>query len=150
VSQQHASQQHVSQEQASQKRMLPRVIGARPSGLLAAVPLIGVYSVNSSVIDISIKVVSGGVGYLLRKLGYEMAPLLLAFIPGDRLESSFRLALTFPTRADNVGRELYDFFRRGIGCGARVRTRAPAADPGARMGVRVSQVSRRTKRSRRR
>jgi len=30
------AQQHVSQEQASQKRMLPRVIGARRGGLLAA------------------------------------------------------------------------------------------------------------------
>jgi putative tricarboxylic transport membrane protein len=50
--------------------------------------------VNSSVIDIWIMVVSGGIGYLLRKLGYEMAPLLLALVLGDRLEASFRLALT--------------------------------------------------------
>jgi TctA family transporter len=33
------------------------------------ISIIGVYSVNSSVIDIWIVVVSGGVGYLLRKLG---------------------------------------------------------------------------------
>ena len=37
---------------------------------------------------------SGGVGYLLRKFGYEMAPLLLALVLGDRLEENFRLALT--------------------------------------------------------
>ena len=37
---------------------------------------------------------SGGVGYLLRKFGYEMAPLLLALVLGDRLEEKFRLALT--------------------------------------------------------
>ena len=39
-------------------------------------------------------VLSGGVGYLLRKFGYEMAPLLLALVLGDRLEENFRLALT--------------------------------------------------------
>ena len=31
---------------------------------------------------------------MLRKFGYEMAPLLLALVLGDRLEASFRLALT--------------------------------------------------------
>ena len=61
---------------------------------ILVISIIGVYSVNSSVIDIWIMVVSGGIGYLLRKLGYEMAPLLLALVLGDRLESSFRLALT--------------------------------------------------------
>ena len=38
--------------------------------------------------------ISGAAGYVLRKFGYEMAPLLLALVLGDRLESSFRLALT--------------------------------------------------------
>jgi putative tricarboxylic transport membrane protein len=61
---------------------------------ILVISIIGVYSVNSSVIDIWIMVVSGGIGYLLRKLGYEMAPLLLALVLGDRLEANFRLALT--------------------------------------------------------
>jgi putative tricarboxylic transport membrane protein len=38
--------------------------------------------------------VSGVIGYLLRKFGYEMAPLLLALVLGDRLEEQFRTALT--------------------------------------------------------
>ena len=37
---------------------------------------------------------SGAAGYVLRKFGYEMAPMLLALVLGDRLEASFRLALT--------------------------------------------------------
>jgi putative tricarboxylic transport membrane protein len=49
--------------------------------------------VNSSVIEIWVVVDSGGVGCLVRKLAYEMAPLLLALVLGDRLESSFRLSL---------------------------------------------------------
>jgi putative tricarboxylic transport membrane protein len=50
--------------------------------------------VNFSSIDIWIMVISGAAGYVLRKFGYEMAPLLLALVLGDRLEENFRLALT--------------------------------------------------------
>jgi putative tricarboxylic transport membrane protein len=62
--------------------------------IILVVSVIGVYSVNFSSADIWIMVLSGGAGYLLRKFGYEMAPLLLALVLGDRLEEQFRLALT--------------------------------------------------------
>src|SRR5882672_3846445 len=62
--------------------------------IIVIISIIGVYSVNSSIADIWIMIISGGVGYVLRKFGYEMAPLLLALVLGDRLEASFRLALT--------------------------------------------------------
>ena len=62
--------------------------------IILIVSIIGVYSVNFSVADIWIMVLSGGAGYLLRKFGYEMAPMLLALVLGDRLEENFRLALT--------------------------------------------------------
>ncbi len=62
--------------------------------LILVVSIVGVYSVNFSGTDIWIMVVAGSAGYLLRKFGYEMAPLLLALVLGDRLEENFRLALT--------------------------------------------------------
>ena len=62
--------------------------------IILVISIIGVYSVNFKAADIWIMVLSGGVGYLLRKFGYEMAPLLLALVLGDRLEEKFRLALT--------------------------------------------------------
>jgi putative tricarboxylic transport membrane protein len=62
--------------------------------IILIISIIGVYSVNSSVADIWIMVISGGAGYVLRKFGYEMAPLPLALVLGDRLEDNFRLALT--------------------------------------------------------
>jgi putative tricarboxylic transport membrane protein len=61
---------------------------------ILVISIIGVYSVSFKTADIWIMVLSGGVGYLLRKFGYEMAPLLLALVLGDRLEENFRLALT--------------------------------------------------------
>src|SRR2546423_427839 len=75
--------------------------------IIVIISIIGVYSVNFSSIDIWIMVISGAVGYVLRKFGYEMAPLLLALVLGDRLEENFRLALTmsggnYATFADNA------------------------------------------------
>jgi putative tricarboxylic transport membrane protein len=62
--------------------------------IILIISVIGVYSVSFSNADIWIMALSGGIGYLLRKFGYEMAPLLLALVLGDRLEENFRLALT--------------------------------------------------------
>jgi putative tricarboxylic transport membrane protein len=62
--------------------------------IILIISIIGVYSVNFSNADIWIMMISGVVGYVLRKFGYEMAPLLLALVLGDRLEENFRLALT--------------------------------------------------------
>jgi putative tricarboxylic transport membrane protein len=61
---------------------------------ILVISIIGVYSVNFNTADIWIMVVAGTIGYFLRKFGYEMAPLLLALVLGDRLEENFRLALT--------------------------------------------------------
>jgi putative tricarboxylic transport membrane protein len=74
---------------------------------ILAISIVGVYSVNFRVTDIWIMVLSGGAGYLLRKFGYEMAPLLLALVLGDRLEANFRLALlmsggSYATFADSA------------------------------------------------
>ena len=62
--------------------------------IILIVSIIGVYSVNFSTTDIWIMIISGVIGYVLRKFGYEMAPLLLALVLSDRLEENFRLALT--------------------------------------------------------
>jgi putative tricarboxylic transport membrane protein len=62
--------------------------------IILIISIIGVYSVNFSRADIWIMVISGVAGYGLRKFGYEVAPLLLALVLGDRLEENFRLALT--------------------------------------------------------
>ncbi len=69
-----------------------------PMGYLAplvlVICLIGVYSVKGVALDLVLMVVAGVIGYALRKFSYDVAPLLLAFVLGDRLELSFRRALT--------------------------------------------------------
>ena len=55
--------------------------------------LLGVYSVNSSAIEVIIMVIFGLIGYLLRKYRFEAAPLVLALILGPMLEINFRQSL---------------------------------------------------------
>jgi putative tricarboxylic transport membrane protein len=55
--------------------------------------LIGVYSINNSILDIFIMALFGIVGYLIQKFGFEPAPLALAYILGPMLEVSLRQSL---------------------------------------------------------
>jgi putative tricarboxylic transport membrane protein len=55
--------------------------------------IIGAYSVNSSSFDLFLMVLFGVVGYLIRKFGYEGAPLVLAFVLGPMLEQALRQSL---------------------------------------------------------
>jgi len=55
--------------------------------------IIGIYSVNASSFDLIVMVVFGLLGYVFRKAGFDVAPLLLAVVLGDRIEVSLRRAL---------------------------------------------------------
>ena len=55
--------------------------------------LIGVYSVRNNAADIVIMFVFGVVGYLMKKFGYQAAPLVLALVLGPMLEEAFRQSL---------------------------------------------------------
>jgi len=56
--------------------------------------LIGSYSINFAPFDILVMVFFGIVGYILRKLQYEFAPLILGYVLGPMLERSLRQSLT--------------------------------------------------------
>jgi putative tricarboxylic transport membrane protein len=69
-----------------------------PMGYLAplvmVVCMIGVFSVKASSFELAVMAAAGVAGYLLRKFRYDVAPLLLAMVIGDRMEVGFRRALT--------------------------------------------------------
>jgi putative tricarboxylic transport membrane protein len=55
--------------------------------------LIGAYTSSGSSFDLILMVMFGVVGYLMRKFGYEPAPLVLAFVLGPMMEANFRQSL---------------------------------------------------------
>jgi putative tricarboxylic transport membrane protein len=65
--------------------------------------ILGVYAVNSSVIDVWIMLATGVLGYVLRKLDFETAPIVLGLVLAPMMELSLRQALSL-----SAGR--YDIF----------------------------------------
>jgi putative tricarboxylic transport membrane protein len=55
--------------------------------------IIGVYSMNNLSFDLYVMLLFGVVGWLMRKFGYEGAPLILAFVLGPMLENALRQSL---------------------------------------------------------
>ncbi|WP_398475953.1 tripartite tricarboxylate transporter permease [Tardiphaga sp.] len=61
--------------------------------VIVVVCAIGVYSVNNSSFDIYMTVGFTALGYILRKLDAEPAPLLMGFVLGPMVEENFRRSL---------------------------------------------------------
>jgi putative tricarboxylic transport membrane protein len=55
--------------------------------------LIGAYSMNNVVFDLYVMLFFGVTGWIMRKLGYEGAPLILAYVLGPMLENALRQSL---------------------------------------------------------
>ncbi|MGE0874133.1 MAG: tripartite tricarboxylate transporter permease [Burkholderiales bacterium] len=56
---------------------------------------VGAYTVHNSQFDVWMVVVFGVAGYLLKKLQYPLAPMVLAIVLGDAAEAAFRQAMLF-------------------------------------------------------
>ncbi|MGY1916456.1 tripartite tricarboxylate transporter permease [Blastococcus sp. SYSU DS0973] len=73
-----------------------KILRVRPAILApitVLITLIGVYTVNNSAFDIVLVIVFGLLGYLMKKVGFDPGPLLLAFVLGTLLEDSLRRSL---------------------------------------------------------
>jgi putative tricarboxylic transport membrane protein len=55
--------------------------------------ILGVYAVNGSVVDVWIMLVMGVLGYVLRKLGFETAPIVLGVVLAPMIELALRQSL---------------------------------------------------------
>ncbi len=63
------------------------------AALILVVCAIGAYTVSNAEFDIVLMLVFGVIGYVLKKLDYPLAPLVLALVLGDRTEEAFRQSL---------------------------------------------------------
>jgi len=61
---------------------------------ILAVSAVGVYAVHATTFDLMLMAGFGIIGYLLRKQGVPMAPLILGFVLGDLMEQNLRRALS--------------------------------------------------------
>jgi putative tricarboxylic transport membrane protein len=61
--------------------------------LIVMLCIVGVYLVNNSIVDVWIMLIMGVVGYLLRKLDFDPAPLVLGLVIAPTFELSLRQSL---------------------------------------------------------
>jgi len=61
--------------------------------IIILISLAGTYSVNNSLFDLGLLVAFGCVGYVFRKLEFDVAPCILAMIIGPTMELAFRQSL---------------------------------------------------------
>src|SRR5437870_7364887 len=73
--------------------MIMRVPYAIITPFIVVISIIGSYSLNNSLLDVSITIVFGLIGYWLRKMKYPLAPLVVALVLGDSTERELRKAL---------------------------------------------------------
>ena len=66
---------------------------------------VGIYSVSNSFFNVGVLLGAGILGYVVRKLGYSIAPLSIGFVLGPILENSLRQSLTI---ADGSVLEFFD------------------------------------------
>lgn len=73
-----------------------KILRVRPAILApitALITILGVYTINNSVFDIFVMIAFGIIGYLMKKTGFEPGPMVLAFVLGSLMESSFRRSM---------------------------------------------------------
>ncbi|MEM9107573.1 MAG: tripartite tricarboxylate transporter permease, partial [Pseudomonadota bacterium] len=93
-------------------RFAARLIMVPTSVIVPVVMLlsfVGIYSVSNSFFNVGVLLGAGILGYVLRKLGYSIAPLSIGFVLGPILENSLRQSLTI---ADG---STLEFFNTPIG-----------------------------------
>jgi putative tricarboxylic transport membrane protein len=61
--------------------------------VIVLICLIGVYTVNASPLDLLVLAVFGFIGYFLREVGFQPAPLVLAMVIGPMIETSLRQSM---------------------------------------------------------
>jgi putative tricarboxylic transport membrane protein len=71
---------------------LPRAI--LNAGILTFA-ILGSYAIAQNTVDVLVAIAFGAVGFLMRRTGYPVAPLILGAVLGPMLETQFRRALAF-------------------------------------------------------
>jgi len=79
--------------------------------LILLLAVVGTYAANLNIFDVWVMIAFGVLGYLLVKLGYELAPFILALVLGPLFEQSLRQSLIMSSDNGLI------FFTRPISAG---------------------------------
>jgi putative tricarboxylic transport membrane protein len=78
--------------------------------IILLVCLVGTYSLNTSTVELGILLLFGILGYVFRRLDFDVAPFILAMLIGPTLEMAFRQALMRSAGSFSI------FFKSPLAC----------------------------------
>jgi putative tricarboxylic transport membrane protein len=61
--------------------------------VIVMLSLVGVYSANASLLDLFIMGLCGMIGFAIKRMGFQPAPLIIAMVIGPMMENSLRQSL---------------------------------------------------------
>jgi putative tricarboxylic transport membrane protein len=76
--------------------LMLRAVSVNRSAVLIlslATVILGVFSLNTRILDVAVMLIAGGIGYLMLRYGYSTAAAALACVLGGEVERSLRLGL---------------------------------------------------------
>jgi putative tricarboxylic transport membrane protein len=76
--------------------LMLRAVSVNRSAVLIlslATVILGVFSLNTRILDVAVMLIAGGIGYLMLRYGYSTAAAALACVLGGEIERSLRLGL---------------------------------------------------------
>lgn len=97
--------------------------------VITMICIMGAYSANNSLYGIVMMLIFGVLGFLMKKFGYPIAPLLLAYVLAPTLEKNFRQALQISDGSFLI------FFQKPIAAVLMVFLLATVASPIIRMMI---------------
>jgi putative tricarboxylic transport membrane protein len=105
--------------------------------LIVLCSVVGAYSIRFMLFDVWVALLFGGIGYLMRKLHFPVAPLVLASVLAQMLETSLQQSLLISQGSWLIffNRPIAAFFMAlaflsiGRGIWLQIRSRAPEVAP---------------------
>ncbi len=70
--------------------------------IILAVCVVGAYSPRNAMFDVWVALIFGVVGFIMKKKGWPLAPLILGFLLGDMFEVSFRQSLSMSSGSVSI------------------------------------------------
>jgi putative tricarboxylic transport membrane protein len=81
-----------------QKHLLP---------IVAILCVIGAYAASTNSFDILIMIIFGFIGFVMRKRGFPVAPMVLGLVLGGIMDSNFRRAISLASSSPNPIADLF-------------------------------------------
>jgi putative tricarboxylic transport membrane protein len=69
--------------------------------LVAILCVIGAYAINGRVYDVLLMILFGFAGFIMKKRGYSVAPMVLGLVLGKMMDENFRRAVSLAQYEDN-------------------------------------------------